>query len=165
MPRRRSRALLLALSLLLAGPTCAALADVRASALTIGQPWSWATPKGARVGAGYLTITNTGSEPDRLVGLALASAGRVEIHAVTMAGGVMRMHPVEGGLEIGPGQTVTLGPGGQHVMFLDLTDPFREGETVEVTLTFERAGAVRVPFKVEGVGALRPEGGMPGHKP
>ena len=165
MPRRRSRALLLALPLLLAGPTCAALADVQAGALTIGQPWSRATPKGARVGAGYLTITNTGTEPDHLVGVALASAGRVEIHAVTMEGGVMRMHPVEGGLEIGPGQTVTLKPGGQHVMFLDLTNPFREGETVEVTLTFERAGTVRVPFKVEGAGAQRPEEAEHGHKP
>jgi periplasmic copper chaperone A len=153
------------LALQLIASATVALADVQAGALKIGQPWSRATPNGAQVGAGYLTITNTGPEPDRLVGGSLANAGRVEVHAVTMENGVMRMHPVEGGLEIKPGETVVLKPGGNHMMFMDLTAPLREGETVEGTLIFEKAGTVRIPFTVEGVAARAPAAGAHGRRP
>jgi len=84
----RLREFMLALFVALATPTTGAPADFQAGALKISQPWSRATPKGAQVGAGYLTITNTGSEPDRLIGGSLADAGRVEIHEDTIEGGV-----------------------------------------------------------------------------
>ena len=145
-------------------PTSFALADVQVGALKISQPWSRATPNGAQVGAGYLTITNTGSQSDRLVGGSLVNGSRVEIHRTATEGGVMKMNPAPGGgLEIKPGQTVTLKPGGYHLMFMDLKAPLREGETVEGTLTFEKAGTVRVPFQVRGIAAAKPEGGMHGH--
>src|SRR3954462_1328161 len=85
----RLREFMLALFVALAAPTTGAPADFQAGALRIGQPWSRATPKGAQVGAGYLTITNTGSEPDRLIGGSLTDAGRVEIHQDTIEGGVV----------------------------------------------------------------------------
>src|SRR5438552_7873552 len=76
----------------------------KAGSLEIDHPWSRATPKGTKIGAGYLTIKNTGSAPDRLVGGSMADAVSVEIHEMTMDGGVMKMRPVAGGLEIKPGE-------------------------------------------------------------
>src|SRR4051794_10876383 len=93
----------------LAGPTQAH--EVKAGALTIVHPWVRVVP-GSKVGAGYLTITNTGSSPDRLIGGTLTGAARAEVHASSNEGGVTRMHPVEGGLEVKPHQTVKLAPGG-----------------------------------------------------
>lgn len=156
------RTCLLALGAALIAPISVSLADFQAGALKIGQPWGRATPKGAQVGAGYLTVTNTGSQPDRLIGGSLVNAGRVEIHQTAMDAGVMKMRELERGLEIPPGQTVELKPGGYHIMFMDLKDPLREDETLEGTLVFEKAGTVRVTFKVQGVAAAKPEGGAHG---
>ena len=128
-------------------------ADVAAGNMTISAPWARATPKGAAVGAGYMTITNTGNEPDRLVGGASAVSNGFEIHEMTMDNGVMRMRPIGPGLEIKPGQTVALKPGGNHVMFLGLKAPLTQGQHVKATLSFERAGEVEVDFTVEGIGA------------
>jgi periplasmic copper chaperone A len=158
------REFLLTFFVAIIAPISLALAEIQVGALKISQPWSRATPKGAQVGAGYLTITNTGSQPDRLVGGSLVNGSRVEVHRTVTEGGVMKMNPAPGGgLEIKPGQTVTLKPGGYHLMFMDLKAPLREGETIEGTLTFEKAGTVRVPFQVRGIAAAKPEGGMHGH--
>jgi copper(I)-binding protein len=79
------------------------------------------------------------------------------------------MRALEKGLAIEPGKTVKLAPGGYHLMFQDLKGPFREGEKVPVTLTFEKAGKVAVSLDVQGVGAQAPGGGgmmmkkMPDH--
>ena len=78
-------------------------ADVTVGQLKISAPWARATPKGASVGGGYMTITNTGSAPDRLIGGATAVAKDVQVHEMTMANGVMKMRPVAGGIEIKPG--------------------------------------------------------------
>jgi copper(I)-binding protein len=121
-------------------------------ALKIGHPWSRATPKGATTAAGYLTVTNSGSEPDRLVGAASPAADRVEIHEMTMSNGVMTMRPVKDGLEIKPGQTVALKPGSFHLMMTRLKQPFTEGQMQKGTLTFEKAGTVEVEYKVEPIG-------------
>jgi copper(I)-binding protein len=127
-------------------------APIKAGALQIEAPWLRATPSGAKVGAGYLRITNTGSEPDRLTAASMSLAARGEVHEMTMQNGVMHMGPVAGGLAIEPGKTVELKPGGFHVMFLDLKGVLKEGQSVEVTLTFEKAGSVTVPFPVQGLG-------------
>lgn len=120
--------------------------------LTIEQPWSRATPGGATVGGGYLRITNTGSAPDRLTGGSFPLAAKVEVHEMRLDGDVMRMKPVEGGLEIKPGATVELKPGGLHLMFMDLKEPLKEGQTVKGTLVFEKAGPVEVEYTVRGLG-------------
>lgn len=121
-------------------------------ALTIDQPWSRATPAGAKVGGGYVRITNTGTEADRLVGGSFPGASRVEVHEMAMDGDVMRMKPVQGGLEIKPGATVELKPGGYHLMFMDLKAPLAEGQTMKGTLVFEKAGTVNVEYTVRGMG-------------
>jgi len=127
-------------------------APIKAGALTIEQPWSRATPAGAQVGGGYLRITNTGKEPDRLTGGSAPVASRIEVHQMSMVDNVMRMKPVDGGLEIKPGETVELKPGGYHLMFMDLKEPLKDGETVNGTLVFEKAGSVAVDFAVRGMG-------------
>jgi copper(I)-binding protein len=70
-------------------------------------------------------------------------------------GDVMRMRPVDG-VEIRAGQTVTLRPGGFHLMLIGLSQPLRQGETVPVTLRFERAGDVQVALSVQAAGAREP---------
>lgn len=151
----------LALGLALAGLSAAPLSahDYAAGPLKVSHPWSRATPGGAKVAAGYLTVTNTGSSPDRLTGASVTAAGRAEMHSMSSEGGVMRMAPLPNGLEIPPGGTVTLAPSGNHLMFLDLKQPFKQGERIAGTLTFERAGTVPVEFVVEGIAAKGPDKG------
>lgn len=132
----------------------------KAGALVIEGPWARATPGGARVGGGYVKITNTGQEPDRLVGGSLPIAGAVEVHEMAMSGDVMKMRHLEKGLEIKPGQTVELKPGGNHLMFMDLRGGLKAGETVKGTLKFEKAGTVEVEFRVAPIGAQSGGGQM-----
>jgi copper(I)-binding protein len=124
--------------------------------LVITQPWSRATPGGAKVAGGYLTIENKGCVPDRLLSGSTDVAKKIEIHEMTMNKGVMTMRPIDGGLAIEPGKTVKLAPGGDHLMFLELNSPFRQDERVAATLKFEKAGEVKVLFDVQGVGAQGP---------
>lgn len=124
----------------------------KAGDITISAPWTRATPGGAKVAGGYLKVTNNGKTPDKLLGGMTSVAGRMEIHEMTMSGGVMQMRPQLAGLEIKPGETVELKPGGFHVMFLDLKRQLKDGETVNATLQFEQAGTVEVTFKVGPIG-------------
>ncbi len=158
--RKTARLVLLCLTPLLAGG--AAAQDFTAGSLKIGHPWSRATPNGAKVAGGYLTVTNTGAEADTLTGGTFDAAGGVELHSMSMEGGVMKMAPVEGGLTIKPGETVTLKPGGYHLMFTGLKDPLKKGESVKGSLTFAKAGSVPVSFTVESLAAKAPggQGGM-----
>src|SRR5215213_5235146 len=125
----------------------------RAGSLVIETPWSRATPGGAKIGAGYMRIVNRGTEPDRLVGGSMAVAGGFALHETTNVDGVARMRPVEGGLVIASGATVDLSPGGVHVMLVDLKRPLMQGDTVEGTLVFEKAGTVSIAYRVGGIGA------------
>src|ERR1700682_1497179 len=100
------------LSYFLAAPARAQ--EVKAGDLVITQAWSRATPGGAKVAGGYLTIENKGSAPDRLIGGSVDVAGRVEVHEMAVTNGVMTMRPLERGLTIEPGKTVKLAPGGYH---------------------------------------------------
>ena len=86
-------------------------------------------------------------------------AGKVEIHEMAMNNGVMTMRPLDKGLEIAPGKTVKLAPGGYHLMLMDLKGPLKQGEKVPVTLQFEKAGKATVSLDVQGVGAQMPAGG------
>ncbi|PTM51143.1 DUF1775 domain-containing protein [Phreatobacter oligotrophus] len=140
-------------SLRIVAAAAPAPATVQHGALRIGQAWTRATPGGARVAGGYLTVTNTGTTPDRLVGGAAAFAERVEIHEMATQNGVMTMRPITGGLAIAPGQTVELKPGGLHVMFMGLNRPLAEGQSVTVTLEFETAGKIDINLAVGGLGA------------
>jgi len=145
--------------------TAPALAhDYTAGSLKIGHPWARATPKGAQIGGGDFAITNTGKEPDRLIGGSISVAKKFEIHEMSMDGGVMKMRAMPDGIAIDPGKTVTLKPGGLHVMFVDLNQPLKQGERVPATLEFAKAGKVQVEFVVEGIGATHGEDSGHGSK-
>jgi len=133
--------------------------EVKAGDLVITQAWSRATPGGAKVGGGYLTIENKGMTADKLIGVSGDVSDKIEVHEMSMDNGVMKMRPVEGGLTIDPGKTVKLTPSGYHLMIMDLKSPLKQGEKILVTLVFEKAGKVAVTLDVEGIGAQGPGGG------
>ena len=161
MPRlfatsRHSTAALLVLPVaaLLAGP--AAASEYKVGSLDVTQPWARATPKGASTGAAYLTVTNTGSKTARLSCASTDAAAKCRIHDMTMSNGVMKMRPVEGGLEIKPGQTVTLKPGGYHLMLEGLKAPLKAGDNVEATLTSSDGASIKIAFPIAAIGAPAP---------
>jgi copper(I)-binding protein len=138
--------------------------EYTAGSLTISHPWSRQTAPGARTGAGYLAIVNHGRLDDRLTGGSTPIADRLEVHSMTMDQGVMRMRPVRAGLVVPAGRTLELKPGGYHIMLIGLKTPLRKGDSVPAVLTFAKAGAVKVAFKVESIGASAPVGhGRDGH--
>lgn len=156
----------------ISGFTCAALAscllwqpsgaqDAISGNLVISQALSRATPGGAKVAGGYLTIENRGTAPDRLLSGSTGLAKKLEIHEMAVNDGVMTMRPVVDGLIIAPGSNLKFAPGAYHLMFVDLNAPLRQGEQVPVTLTFERAGAIKAMFDVQAVGAQAPAPGIP----
>lgn len=137
--------------------------DYKAGALEIDSPWSRAIPKGAKVAAGYMTIRNTGTTPDRLVSASTPVADKMEIHEVTMNNGVMKMRPLGDGVEIEPGATVELNPSSLHFMIMNVKQPIEKGKPFVASLTFEKAGTVNVEFMVEDIGATSPAAeSMPG---
>ena len=137
--------------LLLATP--AAAHEFTAGPLTIEHPWSRATPPTAKVGAGFLEIVNAGDKPDRLIAVETEAAGRTELHLSVTVDGVMQMRPLPDGIEIPPQSTVTLAPGGLHIMFMELKAPLVEQQEIPAVLVFEQAGRVAVEFAVEALGA------------
>lgn len=128
----------------------------KAGDLVITQAWSRATPGGAKVAGGFLTIENTGSTSDRLIGGSADVAGKFEVHEMAVSNGVMTMRELDKGLTIEPGKTVKLAPGGYHLMLMDLKSPLKQGDKALVTLEFEKAGKVKLSLEVQGVGARGP---------
>ena len=122
--------------------------------LEIDHPWSRATPPGAQVAGGYLTIVNHGSGADRLVSVTSDISAKAEVHEMAVKDGVMTMRPVAGGLEIPAGGKIELKPGGYHLMLMGLKRPAKEGESFPATLTFEKAGSVTVEFQVGAAGGM-----------
>jgi periplasmic copper chaperone A len=153
-----ARAMIAVLSLAAAQglATAACAADYNVGSITISQPWARATPKGASAAAAYLTVTNNGSAPDRLNCASSDVSSQCQIHTMTMDNGVMKMRPAEGGLDIKPGETVMLKPGGNHVMLMDLKQPLVAGQTATVTLQLEKSGPVKIEFPIVAIGAPAP---------
>lgn len=114
---------------------------------------------GAKVGGGGFVVKNTGSADDRLVAVESPAAGRVELHEMAMENDVMKMRKLADGIVIPAGETVELKSGGLHLMFMEVQKPFAEGDTVPVTLTFEKAGKVDYVLPVGSAG-----GEAAGHK-
>lgn len=151
--------------LLSLAPTVAGAHDAKLGDLVIQHPWLRATPNGAQVAGGYLTVVNRGSVAETLIGGSLEAAGRFALHDMTVENGVMKMRPA-GTLTIPPGGSLTLSPAGTHIMFTDLKHGLKKGEEVDGTLSFAPAGTVSIRFTVEGIGARAPAGeaapAMPG---
>jgi len=163
MSFRKLSACALAAALLIGSGLSSAFAhSVEAGSLSLTDLWTRATPPGAPTGAGYLTITNHGTEPDRLVSASTPSAEKGEIHEMTVKDGVMTMRPIDKGVEIPAGGSITLAPGGFHLMFTGLKESFADGGKLPVTLTFEKAGTVETFLHIMPIGSKGP-GGAEGH--
>ena len=146
---------------LLSAITAASAHDYTVGDLKIGHPWTRVTPEGARAAGGFMTITNTGTQPDTLVGGTFVASETFEVHEMSMTDGMMKMRQLDKGLVIKPGETVEMKPGSFHVMMIGMKQPLKEGERIKGTLVFERAGTIEVDYKVEPLGA-RAAGGA-GH--
>ena len=145
--------LVLACGITAAAAAAASAHEFTSGALLVDHPYAAATPPGVTSAAGYLTITNEGEEDDRLLGGEVGFAEDVEMHETSVVDDVARMREKEDGILVGAGQTVVLEPGGSHLMFTGLAAPLVDGERLDATLRFERAGEVPVVFAVERPGA------------
>ena len=149
--------LLLPAAIALALTLAAAISIARSEAPTLGDiavtsAWARATPPRAEVGAAYLTIENRGAAEDRLLRVESPMAKSVELHEGLEENGVARMRPVENQY-VPPGGALAMRPGGAHLMLMGLSAPLKEGDTLPLTLTFERAGQVSVAATIAGIGA------------
>lgn len=113
--------------------------DFKSGSIELKHPWSRVAPPVAPVLGGYVTVVNTGTEPDSLIGGSSAIAAKFEVHESTL------------GLVINPGQTVDLQPDGTHIMFVSPTARPAEGQNLAATLVFEKAGTINVEFLVQGM--------------
>lgn len=137
-------------------------AAVQAGDLVVTGAFARATPPNAQVAGGFLTITSQDGA-DRLLSAASPVADRVEIHEMTMQGDVMTMRPQPEGLAIPAGETVELKPGGYHLMMLGLKQPLVEGETLPMSLSFEKAGKVDITLQVRAINARGAAGDKHAH--
>lgn len=127
--------------------------DVTLGALTISNAWTRATPPNAPAGGGFLTIVNNGSDDDALISATAGFFAKAELHEMAVVDNVMTMREQEDGIRVPAGGRVEFRPGALHVMFMGLKGPLKQGDTVTVTLVFEKAGSIEVPFIVERIGA------------
>lgn len=122
--------------------------------MVIDSAWARASIVENRPSAAYLTVTNRGKKTDRIVAVESTAAGKAEIHETQHRGGVMRMRPVET-VEIRPGTSVVLAPGGLHIMLMKLDHMLKEGETIPMTVHFEHAGSAKVMVPIKKGAAHR----------
>ena len=138
-------------AIFLALTSLASAMEMKIGDLTIHNPTIRETVPGAKVAAGYITITNNGDTIERIIGGRAEFAGRVELHEMKMVDQVMKMSQLPGGVEIKPGESVALKPGGNHIMFMQLDDALKKGERRQVMLEFENAGKVTLDFHVKSI--------------
>lgn len=123
-----------------------------ASAIGVAAAWTRPVTSAGGVGAGYGKITNAGAEPDVLLGGSSDAAERVEVHETTIGeDGVASMRKLDS-VEIAPGKSIELKPGGMHLMLIGLKQALKEGDTLKARLNFKKAGAVDVEFAVKAAG-------------
>jgi copper(I)-binding protein len=124
----------------------ASLAAKAEGQITVQDAWSRATPPGAKIASGYLTVRNAGAA-DRLVSASSPAAERVETHVTIRDGDISRMREVKG-YDVPAKGTLELKPGGAHLMLVNIKAPFKEGTMVPLTLKFEKAGEVKTELMV-----------------
>jgi periplasmic copper chaperone A len=138
------------------------------SAIAVEQPWARATPAGAMTGAVYMTLTNKTKDADRLTAASSDAAAKVQIHEMAVVNGIMKMRQLVNGLAIPAGGSVTLKPGGYHVMLIGLKKQLVAGQTLSLTLTFAKAGNISITVPIQAIGATQSGnggmGGMQGNK-
>lgn len=138
--------------------------EAKVGAIEIKDAWARATPAKAPAGGAFVTVTNTGAATDNLLGASAPVAKTVELHTHLQQGDVMRMVAV-GSIEVQPGKTVAMGPGGLHIMLIGLHAPLKEGTSFPLELDFAQAGKVTVTVDVKPVGAMGPGPGAMVHDP
>ncbi|MBW9055781.1 copper chaperone PCu(A)C [Rhizobium mesosinicum] len=121
---------------------------VKVGDLEISGGFAKAMLPGQPVGGGFFTVKNNGSTDDRLVLVTSPNAGAVQLHEMAMKDNVMKMRELKDGITVAAGQTVELSPGNLHLMFQKVKKPFKEGDKIPVTLTFEKAGKVDLMLSV-----------------
>jgi periplasmic copper chaperone A len=124
--------------------------------ITVESIWARATPPGAKSGAVYLTLRNRGAADDRLIGAKTPVASQAGLHAEIMENGVMEMRPLAS-VDVAPGGTASLKPGGNHIMLLGLQHPLKQGDHIPLTLTFAHAPPLTVQVPVARIGANKPD--------
>ena len=135
--------------------------EFKAGDITVEHAWARPTAGPNMMGAAYVTLKNAGTEADTLKSASSPDAAMVEVHEhIHDDNGVMRMRPVEGGVAIPAGATVTFQPGGYHLMLMGLKHNLEEGQTMPLKLSFARAGDVDIQVAVEKKPA---DGGMHDH--
>ncbi len=144
------------------GPPTPTRADTGTGPIRIEAPWARATAPQARAGAAFMTLTNQGTADDRLIAAEAEVSEVTELHTHINDDGIMRMREVPA-IEVPADGAAVLAPGGLHVMFIGLTRPLIAGETLALTLRFERAGSVTVAVPVRPIGDPGPRGDHGGH--
>lgn len=155
----------LVLALLAAFPAQAQTAP--SATLSVDQVWARATPGGAKTGAVYLTVVNGTGSDDKIVGASTPAAREAQFHTTIDDNGIMKMRELES-IEIKAGATVTLKPGGTHVMLVGLAKPLKPGDSFPLTLEFEKGGKKELMVAVTkagamGMGDMGGMGSMPDH--
>lgn len=126
-------------------PTAATVAHV---GLMAHEPWSRPLAPGATVAAGYMHLMNHTAQAETLVGARADGVGRIELHDMAEVDGVMQMRPIEGGVPLAVDGMAAFEPGGKHLMFIDVTRSWNEGDVVPVTLVFDSGNEVVVDVAV-----------------
>ena len=142
----------------LTGISGAEAQDYMAGQIEVAQPW--ARPSAVNTGAAYFRLTNKGASDDALIGVASDVAAKVELHSMTMDDNIMRMRK-EDSLALPAGKSVSVEPGGLHIMLIGLKKPLVEGETFPMHLTFEKAGGVDVTVHVQTKAPIASDAAMP----
>ena len=141
-------------TLALAGAFSLITSLAAAGTISADSAWARASIGKARAGIAYVTLTNTGTQDDRLVGAAAEVSDKVELHTHIRDGDVMRMRQVDG-IDLPAGKTVMLEPGGLHVMLIGLRGPLKLGESFPLTLNFEKAGKLTTTVSIQKSAAHR----------
>ncbi|GAA5104615.1 copper chaperone PCu(A)C [Bartonella jaculi] len=131
--------------------------------IEILHPWTRATPRGIKMSSGYLYIINHSNTPDRLISISTTGVQSTEIHSMAVVNDIMKMEKMHNGIEIPGNGEITLKPGGNHIMFMGLSQPFKVGDKVSAKLTFEKAGIIDVDFSVNSMAATSPSKSTPIH--
>jgi hypothetical protein len=145
-------------AMMLFAGAAAAQTMAQTGGIEVKNAWARGTPAGATNGAAYLTLQSAAA--DRLTGVSTPMAKKAELHTMSMDGGVMKMRDVDG-IDLVPGQAVTLKPGGLHIMLFGLNQPLQPGQSFPLTLTFANGGTRQVQIDIEKPGAMGPSSATP----
>jgi len=158
-----SRAVRLWMAILFSLFSTVAVADPQGkSGIEVENPWVRITIPG-RPAAGYMVVNNRGAQADAIVSASSPRAERVELHTHLMENGVMKMRPVKK-VEVPAEGSTEFKSGGLHLMIFGTKDPLKDGDTLPMTVVFEKAGPVELEFRVETIaGSNKKKSGDSGH--